>query len=305
MQYKAFGNLEVGTASAGIDATRYAEIKFGKATCLFALEVEEKYALLLDNFFEFESELLKQAEASAIWSSRDHETSMLGKLAINRRLVNILTACRLYLDQTEHGISRLYGNLSQELIDLKKFKNDLYDANWGYRLMEALRNHVQHSGLPVHAIGLSWSRMEGRLSGYGQHTIVPQTEPETLAEDDTFKKTVLIELQQEGKTVDLRGPVREYISCIVTLHEKIRSILTIKVANYRTVYESAVAEYSTINGQAVKSSRLIEINDDNTYKEQIALVTDFLDYYDSLKKRNTVNPKLANSCASNSIQEKA
>lgn len=302
MQYKASGYLKGGAESVKIDATRYAEIKSAKATCFFALDVEEKYALLLDNFFEFESELLKQAEASSIWPNRDHETSMLGRLAIDRRLVNLLTACRLYLDQTDHGISRLYGDPSQKLTDLKKFKNDLYDANWGYRLMEALRNHVQHSGLLVHVIGHSWSRIDGKLSDYGQHTIIPKTKLETLAENDTFKKTVLAELQQKGKTVDLRGPVREYISCIVILHEKIRSIL--KVAKDRTVYTSAVAEYSTINGHAVKFPHLIEVNDDSSINDKIELVTEYLDYYDSLRKRNRVNPKLVNSCASNSIQER-
>jgi hypothetical protein len=305
MQYEASGYLKVGAASLGISESRYSEIKLAKATCIFALEVEEKYALLLDNFFEFEGELLKLAEALAIWPNHDHEKSMLGRLAIDRRLVNLLTACRLYLDQTDHGISKLYGNPSNELADIKKFKGALYDANDGYRLMEALRNHVQHSGLPVHVISHSRSLLKGKVPNYNQYVVVPQTRPETLAENEGFKPSVLAELRLRGKEVDLRRPVRDYIGCMVTLHEKIRATLNAKVAQDRAIYELAAAEYSTINGHAVKFPHLIQVNEDSTFKEQIALVTEFLDYYDSLRKRNQVNPQLANSCASNSVQERA
>lgn len=305
MSEEVLDNLGDGSTLRLIDAARYAEVKSAKATCIFALEVEEKFLLLLDNFFDFELELLKLSEISAIWAKHNHETSMLRRLSIDRRLVNLLTACRLYLDQTSHGFSRLYGKQSHEFTTLKDFKSDLYDANWGYRLMDALRNHVQHSGLPVNGISHSWSLINGRLSDYKQYVIIPQVHHENLAENDAFKKTVLKELQQKGKAVDLRAPVREYISCFVALHEKIQSILSDKLAKDRTVYELAATEYSTINGQAIKFPYLTEFNDDKSVKEKIALATDFLGYYDSLKEHNKVNPGLANSCASNSVQEKA
>src|SRR6266550_5417545 len=115
-----------GTAPFELDARRFSEIKMAKATCVFGLDLEEKLALVLDNFYEFEVELLKLAEGTLIWPGRDLANSMRERLALDRRLVNLLTACRLYLDQTDHGISGLFGNPSHELTAIKKFKNQLY-----------------------------------------------------------------------------------------------------------------------------------------------------------------------------------
>jgi hypothetical protein len=307
MQYEVSGYLKVGAAAVGIEKNRYQEIKNAKRTCIFALEVEEKCALLLDNFYEMECELLKLAEASVIWTDLTHETAMLGRLNLDRRIVNLLTASRLYLDQTDSGISRLFGNPSNELSILKQFKNALYDENWGYRLMESVRNYVQHSGLIVHIISHKQSQIDGKFHNYSEHMVLPQINPNILSESDKFKKTTLKELRHigGGKPVDLRIPLREYISCLIKLHCKVRETLDQRLLKDLAVYKEAISEFSTIQGEAVSFPHLIEINDDSTFNEQIALVPDFLEYHKALRSKNSVNPNLASRCASNSIQEKA
>ena len=67
MQYIASSPYQGRIVSSPIDARRYEEVSSARATCLFAVEVEEKFALLLDNYFEFETELLGQAQREAIW----------------------------------------------------------------------------------------------------------------------------------------------------------------------------------------------------------------------------------------------
>lgn len=300
MRYEASGFLSVGAASTCIDKSRYEQVKTAKSFCLFALELEEKFALLLDNYYEFECELLRLAEASLIWPTQNHQHSMQDRLTLDRRLVNLLTACRLYLDQTDHGLSSLFGDSSAELNNVKRFKNELYDNHWGYRLMEALRNHMQHSGLPVHVIGYNWSAVSGKVAEYTQVTIAPQTKPKTLAEDNTFKKTVLNELMGKGESVDLREPAREYVACFIELHDKIRETIDARIRSNRTTYEMASTEYSEISGQNVNFPNLIEMNDDGIISEQVVLVTEFLLYYDLLREKNRANVKLRTTCASNS-----
>lgn len=138
MQYETSGVLPLGAAPIRIDKSRYEQVKTAKSSCLFALEIEEKFALLLDNYYEFECELLRLAEASLIWPHRDHQHSMQERLTLDRRLVNLLTACRLYLDQTDHGLSSLFGHSSRERDNVTRFKHELYEKHWGYRFMEAL-----------------------------------------------------------------------------------------------------------------------------------------------------------------------
>ena len=166
MKYTVYGYADKGVTRASLTHERYAEIRRAKKACLFGLELEEKFALLIDNLAEFEIELLRLAEAYLLWGFRgDHAESMQSRLCLDRRLANLLTACRLYLDQSDHGISTLFGKGSPELAGVKAFKNGLYDAHWGYRLMEALRNHVQHSGLIVHIISFPQFRSLGEGSG--------------------------------------------------------------------------------------------------------------------------------------------
>lgn len=305
MKFKAAGYLDVGDGTSDISEDRYDSVKAAKATCIFALELEEKFALLLDNFYEFEIELLKLAEATRIWPSRDHSDSMLERLKLDQRIVNLLTACRLYSDQTDHGISSLFGNPSDELSGVKSFKNSLYDDHWGYRFIEALRNHVQHSGLPVHTISYNKSRIPGAEQDYWQFTIIPQASVKNLAEDSAFKKSILTELMEKGEKIDLRPAVREYVECFGKLHKHLREKIHGKLTADRSIYEKAIDEFSTIEGKTVKFPRMIKENEDETSSEEVALVTEFLDHLDSFRKRNLTNRNLARSFAANTDQERA
>lgn len=286
-------------------AEKYAEFKAAKKTCLFALELEEKFALLIDNLAEFECELLQQAESYLLWGFRgEHAESMQSRLCLDRRLANLLTACRLYLDQTDHGISEIFGKQSDQLAEVKKFKNDLYDNHWGYRLMEALRNHVQHSGLIIHILDYPNFRSKGKGPDYSEFTISPQTKVSTLAENSNFKKLILEELQSMGEKVDLRGPIREYLSCFVDLHDKIREVIQMRTAEARALYEEAIHEFRVIDGQEVRYAHLLESHDDDRKNDEVALVTEFLEYYDQLRKRNKVNKHLERATASNTDQKR-
>jgi hypothetical protein len=299
MKFVVSGSTLGGGPQVELDGRRFNEIKTAKATCVFALDIEEKFALLLDNFYEFEVELLKLAEAKVIWPDRDLAESMRERLSLDRRLVNLLTACRLYLDQTDHGISGLFGDSSTELIRIKKFKNDLYDRNYGYRVMEALRNYVQHAGLPVHAIKYNWKRISDPEGDCFEHRIIPEMIIQSLEEDSNFNKTVLSELQSQGERADLRRPAREYISCLITLHDEIRGITDALIREKRKLYESAVAEF-----KAILFPNLLTLNDDDSVTERIALPTDFLEYSDAVRRKNQVNSGLQFSFASNRDHEK-
>jgi len=305
MKYEVSGYGDHKIVSTTITEVRYQEVCAARRICLFALEIEEKCALLIDNYYEFECELLKLAQASAIWPHMEHSDSMLKRLSLDRRIVNLLTACRLYLDQTEHTISSIFGVSSTEIARFRKLRNDLYDAHWGYRLMEAIRNHVQHAGLVAHSITHSSSLIGGRIKNYAQQTVLPTTNVETLATNPGFKKSVLNELRKQKQPIDLRPPLREYVSCLVRLHEHVREIMGDRLEENRQLYETAVKKFSTIRGKAVSCASLRILDDTRTIREECPLVTEFLGYHDLLLKRFSARSDLDRVCASNSIQERA
>jgi hypothetical protein len=293
-----------------IEQSRFHEVKKARQVCLLAVTLEEKFKLLFDNFAEFEFELLRLAETYLIWPvsitlrERDHFRAMQEKLTVDRRLVNLLTSCRLYLDQTEQVLSNLYGNPSQELVTIREFKNKLYDECFGYRLMEALRNHALHSGLPVHEISYRSTMVEcaGRAD-YERFTVCPNSLVGDLAENGGFKASVLTELKQLGDKIDLRGPARQYVSCLTKLHWQLRKVTNDLFANYRSSYSTMVAEYSALDGEEVDNPTLTAVQSDGKVTENIALVTAFLGYYDELLKQNSVRPSIPQSEASNTDQK--
>jgi hypothetical protein len=305
MKYTVYGYADKDVIRASLTHERYAAIRQAKKACLFGLELEEKFTLVVDNFAEFEMELLRLAETYLLWGYRgDHTESMQSRLCLDRRLVNLLTACRLYLDQTDHGISALFGKASPELAGVKAFKRCLYEGHWGYRLMEAMRNHVQHSGLIVHSIGFPKSQTAGKGVDYTEFTICPQALVQKLSEDADFKKSVLGELESKGKKIDLRGPVREYLSCFVELHDKLREVIQERMTQARAMYEAAVKEFQDIEGKKVQFVSLLEAHDDDRKSEDVDLVTDFLEYYDTLREKNQVNRNIERATASNSDQQR-
>jgi len=303
MQYKATGYTDDSAPSKSITEECFTRTKKAKELCLFALELEEKLSLLLDNYFDFELEMLRLAQINIIWKREDHEDAMTRRLGLDRRLVNLLTSCRLYLDQTAHGLSSHFGKESDQLLAIKAFKNKLYDTHWGYRLMEALRNHVQHAGLLVHVICSRASRSEQKGSVHTEMRVFPKALVETLEADKEFKKQILIELKKGGSELDLRGPTREYLHCFVTLHKRIRELIFQNISEARSYYSETVSKYSTIEGVNVQFPRLLELRgEDGTTSEEIPLVTEFLDYFDALQRRNSITSDLRTTFASNSQQ---
>lgn len=63
-------------------------------------------------------------------------------------LVGWLLIWRLIEDQVDYDISRRFGKQSERLARIRQSRRDAYDAHQGYRLVEAIRNAVQHRELP-------------------------------------------------------------------------------------------------------------------------------------------------------------
>jgi hypothetical protein len=120
-----------------------------------------------------------------------------------------------------------------------------------------------------------------------------------FAENAKFDRKVLAELKDGEERVNLKAPVRDYVSCLITIHKRMQETTGQRVSDARKTYETAVDEFSKLDGDSVKFPELVEIGDDDTIREEVWLVTDFLSRSDVLQKRNAVNENLQHSAASN------
>ena len=211
---------------------------------MLAAGLEEKIKLVLDNHDEFDAGLLRLADEAKRLLARETEliNRMRARVLMNRRIVNVLTACRLYLDQSSHTISELFGDKSNEVSAAKQRRKAAYNRNLSYRFVEALRNHVQHRGLLVQCLSFRHRHERGDV----RFTVEPRLKLSELEEDSEFERSVLEEVKAassrgpDGGEVDLHKPIKEYLAAIWSLHVRMRrqSLMDAPIAFRSTVLSS-------------------------------------------------------------------
>ncbi len=215
-----------------ISEDEYGKLKAAKEALFQTLYMEEKLDIVLENYFEFEETVLKSALKHMLFRNQDYNWYQSEKRMISRRIINLLTACRLYVDQTRHHISRIFGKISTQFQDVIDQFAEQYDKHLGYRVMDALRNYVQHKGLPLHEIKYSMSWTDHNSEKYMRCVATPYIYVSQLKEDKGFKASVLKELESLGEKNDMKIFLRDYVSSLGIIHSKIRGIFKSHVAEW-------------------------------------------------------------------------
>jgi hypothetical protein len=281
-----------------ISEAEFRSLKNAKKSLLSGLAIEEKYEVLLSNYEDYELEILKQAAQLMLRYDRDYDTLFNTSLALNKRIINLLTACRLYVDQISHNIK----DIIKEDIGIEDKVKQLfiveYESHFEYRFMEALRNYVQHRGFPIQITQfIAFSR------GTGQNrklifTMNMASEKRFLQEDVKFKKEVLNETPEE---VDLKAVTRTYIECLSKIHVSIRNIISDNVNNDRGKIESAITRFQKeIDKKAVGLAAVCK-DWEGKIVDEIPLLLDWDDIRKKLIERNRSLTNLVNRYVSGEI----
>lgn len=210
-----------------------AEITKGKANKLVsasrkALEIsllEEKYDYLIENYLELEEENFRIASRYLVLGSFGFNTFQNDRGSLARRIINLLTACRIYLDHTPHHLKKIFIT-DGEAKKFKEVTHMQYESSLEYRFVEALRNYVQHRGLPIHSITYGEGVVDYPRDKRVKYLVVPRILLEELSTDTGFKKSVLNEmLDSHGKEVSAIPILRVYVERLSTIHDETRKLL--------------------------------------------------------------------------------
>ncbi len=186
------------------------------------IDTEEIFDFLMENYFEIEKEMLTIAQRNLIFG---HNSSfhINERGQINRRLINFLSTARLYLDHASGRLSELYGDNSVEFNEFKLARSRAYDTKFGYRVLEALRNHSQHHGYPIHFLNLGSAWKNSNQSSSNQYTADALIDVAELAKNKKFHpKKTLKEMQAVKGEIRLKNLLRQYIDGIGDVHDKLR-----------------------------------------------------------------------------------
>ncbi|MGV3681641.1 MAG: hypothetical protein ACO1PM_18260 [Acidovorax sp.] len=266
-----------------INKKDYEEIKFSRDILLESLFIEQKFDLLIDNYVEFETDLLEIGAGELIRGSGAWADFQDQRNQINRRLVNLLSAARLYLDHTKHHLGNIERFVPGVKSSIELTMSTQYDESLGYRFMEALRNYVQHRGYPIH--GVTYGVRRTNLGA--AYTVTPYIEWARLEEDGKFKSTVLSELKSLSEKIDIRPFVREYMERLWNIQQMIRSKLDSILKQSDRLVRQAITRYrdeSPVNDSIVGLAAVTR--DGQTYAGTIPLFEDLLDYRKSFEKKN-------------------
>jgi hypothetical protein len=244
MMYGLEGWAGTGHYLLPLEQDEYNRIRVAKRRLSDALQIEEKYGMLLENYREFKQSLLDSTLEYMLFDSPAAWQSMISMIYQNaRRVTNLLSTARLYVDQSVHDLKSIYGDGSDTVAAFKSWKNEQYDGLLGYRAMEALRNYMQHRGLPVRSIsvGGQW-RGEANVFTVRINLVVAE-----LRRDPEFKQEVLEQLEAIGPQVPLKKLVREYIQGLATVQARLRQMWANDLKEWERDYlggrERFVAEF--------------------------------------------------------------
>lgn len=225
-----------------IDSDRYDALQDARNVLSGALAIEEKYDLLFSNYLELEKEALNYATECMVKGSLGYDGFAMARQSINRRIVNLLTSTRLYIDHIQQNIKLCIEKDSE--FDVKSSMSAQYDENFSYRFMEALRNYVQHCGLAIHSVSTPtrWTSQDddGELE-FGLNVF---SHRERLEESKKFKATTLKEMPEK---VEIIRTSRSYVSSISTVHSEIRNTIKLNVTKARQTIQLGIDEYKAVN----------------------------------------------------------
>ena len=226
-----------------IDSQRFSLLKASTDILREALQMEAEYEMIITNYIDLEKESLNTSISYMLRTPVAYVDTFDAGLAMNRRLMNLLTSVKLYTDRLTHHCCACLPQQKGTKERVELLRSTEYGKSFDYRFIEALRNYIQHRGTAVHQIMLGGSgfalgadrllEFSSRFSAYKQ----------LLASDNRFKKQVLNEMPD---SVDLISASRGYIEALSSIHNNVRQMTSKSVSASRLSLQKAIDDYKSV-----------------------------------------------------------
>jgi len=144
--------------------------------------------------------------------------------------------------------------------------------------MEALRNYVQHRGLPVRKTSMPRTKI-GEDNKYLRFSLSFMALKDVFLRDKGFKKSVLTEMPDE---VDLWLASKKYIECVSKIQDQVRKLIKDDVNLSRQELDKALSDYQEATEETVYGVTVYELLDTGLPNK----IPIFLEW-DEVRKQNT------------------
>ena len=278
-----------------INEPEYLKLKSSRDCLSGAFALEEKYDLLISNFLELEKECIDITCENMLKNNGSYLDFFDIRARLNRRVVNLLTASRLYMDHLDQHIKLC---LLEKDEDVKTLFSLQYDGCFEYRFMEALRNYVQHRGLAIHSssLGGSWTSKD-KKNGELEYKTCIFTHKDEVSLDKSFKRGVANEMPEK---VNILLASRKYISSISKTHGELRQLISDNITTSRNIVLERIESFKKQSGGNSIAIAALKINQDDEVIERVNILLDWDDVRLHLVNKNKVLHSLGQSYVSSS-----
>ena len=286
-----------------ITEQEYKKIETARNNLLEIFYIEEKFDILIGNYLEFELDLLKYAAYHMVQGYGAHNELHIELNQIIRRIINLLSTGRLYIDQSIHNLNNISSINSINIEEIKKEKNKQYDQHLGYRAMEALRNYVLHRGYPIQGLTYNNELVEKNQNERYLFSITPYIQIREFEKDNKFKKEILKEIKLLGEKVDLKPLIREYVEALWNIHAKIRELLKLDILDWEQLFQNTISKFQSKNSKirSIIGLSAVKQNEDKSYIDSIEIDKFIIEYRQELQRKNSTFVNLSKRYVTNEI----
>jgi hypothetical protein len=273
-----------------IDITKeqYEGYKRAREVLANCLAIEEQYEIVVASYIEFEKEMLESAISHMVRTPPGYAGLLRVRVGLNIRLMNLLTAVRLYLDQLSGNVRRCLHGVRNIKRDIDRLRHNEYDNNPEYAFMETLRNYAQHCGTPIQWIQYGVRRTSANADGLLVYHLEVASLRSTMEKHTKFRNHSA--LRRLDEKIDLKSATRCYVECISNVHFAARGMVTSAADASRGLLMDAHKQYSEVyEGDLVGLSAC-----EYSGRKQISSVPLLLDWDDVRLELTQRNRRLTN-----------
>jgi hypothetical protein len=282
----------------------FSTLKAAQLNILLALRVEEKFDALLQNYADYEREILSLTLEHSLFQEIDWSRCIGDLQAINRRLANVLTMARTYLDHTKQDASAIFASGDATIDEFDTELRCAYDSLLGYRVMEALRNHMQHCGFPIGGISYpsEWLGTVPSDQARLRYRITVHLDMDGLTENRKFKNTILNELEGSNSADrDVGILLRQYVEGLSRAHERLREMWAKTLATCEQTIVEAIERYRTFGDGIVAGLAAVSLGANKKVRERTQIFDDPIKRLSYLRKKNAILTNISRRYISNEL----
>jgi hypothetical protein len=283
--------LGAGPKQIDISQDAFREIKKARDVISAALATEQKFDIVIENFFEFERELLELSLQHSFAMFRPWESFAHDRQRVNRRLGNLTFATRLFSDQVRRDAASLFGRNSAERTRLEEVLDE-ETKSLPHRTLLALRNRIQHQGFPEFQMTYQ-AGWEGdaedparRLHFWLDLRLRVAALEQGARPGDREFKALMEALRNLGEDIDLLNFVRQHIESIARVFEVFRDLLNPYLIDAETLVTETITRAKSEIGDDVVGLAAVTTDDDNSVVEEVQLFMEPMKYRRALRQKN-------------------